>query len=133
MRQQEDIQKDISLVQSEAIGDVRADLGAMSLADDNRYRDLVALLEDLRMPMYRLEDKLQTVQDGLSSRMQQEILDWMSLVPHRRHHDQTYSDVLPGSGQWFLDHQQLSAWRNAPSSSQIWLHGIPGSGKSKLT
>ena len=133
IHQQEEIQKDISSVQNETISDIQADLGAMSLADDVRYGSLVDLLEDLRTPMHRLEDKVQTVQNGLSSKMQQEILDWVSTVPHRRHHDQAYSDVLPGSGQWFLDHQQLLAWRNAPSSSRVWLHGIPGSGKSKLT
>ena len=118
MCQQEIIQKDISIVQSEAIGDIQTDIAATSLADNARYRNLVTLLEGLRMPMVRLEDKLQTVRDGLSSTMQQEIFDWLSPMPHRQHHDQIYSNVLPGSGQWFLNHQQLLAWQNTPSSSE---------------
>ena len=131
--QQEDVQKDILLVQSEAIGDLQTNLRAMTLSEDNHHQSLVALLEDLRMPICRMKSTVQDVQDGLHSKLRQEILDWVSTVPHRLHHDRIYSDVLPGTGQWFLDDQRLLAWRSASSPSLLWLHGIPGSGKSKLT
>lgn len=38
----------------------------------------------------------------------------------------------PGSGQWFLQSSQYLAWKTEPSSF-LWLHGIPGCGKTILS
>ena len=132
-RKQDDMQKDFLLVQSEAMGDIAAELGHMSLDEKSRHQALVTLLEDLRMPVCRIESTVQKIQDGPNATERQNILNWVSTIPHRRHHGLIHSDVLPGTGEWFLNDQRLLAWQNASSPSFIWLHGIPGSGKSKLT
>jgi adenylylsulfate kinase-like enzyme len=41
-------------------------------------------------------------------------------------------DVLPGTGQWLLSDPVFDKWKKESVSSILWLHGIPGSGKSKL-
>ncbi|KAI0190179.1 hypothetical protein EV127DRAFT_389290 [Xylaria flabelliformis] len=40
---------------------------------------------------------------------------------------------LAGSGEWFLKKPEFKEWRRSSSPSVLWLHGIPGSGKTKLT
>ncbi|KAI9661048.1 MAG: hypothetical protein M1821_009375 [Bathelium mastoideum] len=61
-----------------------------------------------------------------------EILQWLSPEPYLQHHGQMKQNTLPGSGAWFLDDKVFKKWKNDPNSSVLWLHGIPGSGKSKL-
>ncbi|CCF37257.1 pfs domain-containing protein [Colletotrichum higginsianum] len=62
-----------------------------------------------------------------------EILLWISKEPYEQHHTQTNSEVLEGTGKWLLEDEVFQKWRNENVSSILWLHGIPGSGKSKLT
>lgn len=38
----------------------------------------------------------------------------------------------PGTGLWFLENKRYLSWKNG-SSNFIWLHGIPGCGKSVLS
>ena len=58
------------------------------------------------------------------------ILRWISQEPYIDHHKQ--AGVLQGTGQWLLQDPKFLAWQNESASSILWLHGIPGSGKSKL-
>lgn len=54
------------------------------------------------------------------------------MEPYIQHHEQTKSEVLKGTGSWFLRHPDFLKWRDESASSILWLRGIPGSGKSKL-
>jgi hypothetical protein len=56
----------------------------------------------------------------------------MSREPYIQHHEQTKQGVLSGTGQWLLSDPVFEKWKNESASSILWLHGIPGSGKSKL-
>ena len=60
------------------------------------------------------------------------ILRWMSSEPYLQHHEQTKKEVLSGTGQWLLSDLVFQRWKKESVSSLLWLHGIPGSGKSKL-
>nr|XP_036576344.1 ankyrin repeat protein [Colletotrichum truncatum]KAF6783069.1 ankyrin repeat protein [Colletotrichum truncatum] len=62
-----------------------------------------------------------------------EILNWISKEPYEQHHKLTRSEVLNGTGKWLLEDPTFLQWKNESVSSVLWLHGIPGSGKSKLT
>ena len=61
-----------------------------------------------------------------------EILRWLSPEPYIQHHKQTKQDILTGTGQWLLSDPIFKKWKDDSASSILWLHGIPGSGKSKL-
>lgn len=41
--------------------------------------------------------------------------------------------MLSGTGHWLLEDRTFKNWKDDSASSLLWLHGIPGSGKSKLT
>lgn len=60
------------------------------------------------------------------------ILQWISTEPYEKHHKQAYADVLQGTGQWLLTNPVYLKWKKESASSILWLHGIPGSGKTKL-
>lgn len=60
------------------------------------------------------------------------ILNWLSEEPYPRHHILIRNDFLEGTGQWLLSSPEYMTWKGESASSILWLHGIPGSGKSKL-
>lgn len=60
------------------------------------------------------------------------ILSWLSAIPYHQHHKKSYSEVLEGTGSWFLEDSEYHQWRDSDQSAMLWIHGIPGSGKSKL-
>jgi hypothetical protein len=41
-------------------------------------------------------------------------------------------DIQPRSGEWLLGKAEFEEWKASHESSVLWLHGIPGSGKSEL-
>ncbi|MCJ1332013.1 hypothetical protein MMC10_008705 [Thelotrema lepadinum] len=90
------------------------------------------LLVAIDAPLRRIADELKDVQDQLQTSKRTRILQWISPEPHIQYHEQAKKDILPGTGQWVLSDVDFVMWRNDSASSILWLHGIPGSGKSKL-
>ena len=107
-------------------------LRALSLEETTHYQNLVCILKGLEQPISRMETQLQTMEDNLLSAERIKILNWLSSIPYKQHHIQARTDILEGTGGWFLNDDKLLEWRRSSSSSIMWLHGIPGSGKSKL-
>ena len=86
----------------------------------------------MQQPISRMEQQLRDIKDGLNRTERLDIIQWLSPLPYKTHHEQTRKDILSGTGTWFLQEQQLLEWQVSSSSSIMWLHGAPGSGKSKL-
>lgn len=64
------------------------------------------------------------------------ILKWMSdteNIPYMKHHKENRRQILKGTGEWLLTDGIFKEWNDDSASSLLWLHVIPGSGKSKLT
>lgn len=57
---------------------------------------------------------------------------WISPEPYLQHHEQSKKEILPGTGQWLLADPVFQRWKKDSASSILWLHGIQGSGKTKL-
>ncbi|KAI9853467.1 MAG: hypothetical protein M1824_001230 [Vezdaea acicularis] len=93
---------------------------------------LKEILSQLGRPINRSAAQLSDLHDCLKREERLEIFRWMSTVPHRSHHENTGNDFLPQSGQWLLQKREFIEWRQSSVSSILWLHGIPGSGKSKI-
>jgi hypothetical protein len=60
------------------------------------------------------------------------IVQWLSAEPYQKHHKQARSGFLSGTGTWLLADPVYRKWKDESASSILWLHGIPGSGKSKV-
>ncbi|KAF9891898.1 hypothetical protein FE257_002861 [Aspergillus nanangensis] len=98
----------------------------------DRHAELRKLLEDMDAPLVRSAKTLDEIKDDLDVAKRPKILQWMSDEPYDSHHKQARSDVLEGTGQWLITDPTYVKWRKDSASSILWLHGIPGSGKSKL-
>ena len=121
-----------SLVEAEITYKRTEQLCALSADDTVRYDDLRRQLSEIQRPINRIKQRLQDIQDNLDVTERLDILQWLSPVPHKKHHEQTRKDILSSTGSWLLQEQQFLDWQVSSASSIMWLHGAPGSGKSKL-
>ena len=131
-KQEEKVKEYIHFVKAEYLGDVERTLDNLSLEEEKNFDDLKGILQDLQQPISRMERDFQTVHDGLTLAERGTILQWISPIPYMQHHNQARRDVLAGTGAWFLNDDKVLRWLSSSSSSIMWLHGIAGSGKSKL-
>ena len=131
-RQDKENQCYASLVEAEIETGRSKRLGILFNDDTIRYDELKTQLSKMQQPISRIEQQLRDVQDHLEEDERFKIIQWLSPVPYKKHHEQTRKDILGGTGIWLLQEQQLLDWQVSSSSSIMWLHGAPGSGKSKL-
>lgn len=52
------------------------------------------------------------------------ILNWISDVSHKRHHEFNKSVRSPKTGGWLLQKPNFESWDRSDVSSLLWLHGI---------
>lgn len=104
----------------------------LSDSTDEEYRNLQKTWEELHEPITRIANHLSDMDDKLDRTDRIQVFDWLSQVPYTSHHRSKAKILLPGSGEWLLQKPEFSQWLNASTSSILWLHGIPGSGKSML-
>jgi len=103
------------------------------IEDHGKLRDeLGLLLKALLTPINRLEFDLQSMQDHLDRLTKTKILRAISTQPYGAHHKAVAKDRLPRTGQWLLELTSYQDWLSESSPSVLWLHGMPGCGKSKL-
>lgn len=107
-------------------------LATLSLNEENNRQHLKSVLDNLQMPIDRIERDLHDLRDDLGDAKRIQILQWISPIPYEQHHNQAKKDLMAGTGLWFLNDDELLRWRGSSTSSIMWLRGIAGSGKSKL-
>ncbi|CAJ0545119.1 Ff.00g085920.m01.CDS01 [Fusarium sp. VM40] len=61
------------------------------------------------------------------------ILQWVSDIPYESDHYTASKGRVSGTGEWLLRHNAYLAWRESDKSTLLWLNGIPGAGKTKLS
>ncbi|KAJ3567562.1 hypothetical protein NPX13_g6720 [Xylaria arbuscula] len=109
----------------------------LNMANTQEQLDRLTTLKDdlarLKGPMARWSNELAKVTDGLERSKRTEILRWISSEPYGKHHKRECETFLEGTGEWLISHPIFQQWKDESASSLLWLHGIPGSGKSKLT
>lgn len=98
----------------------------------SRFDELRKALQDYERPISRMSEQLALIQDELDQESRVKILRAISTIPYPTHHKVASQGRLVGSGQWLLEKHVYISWRASSSSSILWLHGIPGSGKTKL-
>ena len=62
-----------------------------------------------------------------------DLIRWLTTIQYENHHKTMGKGVLKDSGEWLFRKKEFLEWRAESWSSILWLRGIPGSGKSKLT
>ncbi|KAI4199301.1 MAG: hypothetical protein LQ350_004683 [Teloschistes chrysophthalmus] len=131
----QDAGRKVAEIQS-SVSSLSGDLAAlsvdMSASQNAKYHSLKAILETFEQPILRTSVQISDIHANLEKDTRRQILSWLSTVRYREHHRSSFSAVMPGSGRWLQRKQEFIDWKSSSSSSILWIHGIPGSGKSKL-
>ncbi|OQE35357.1 hypothetical protein PENCOP_c013G04850 [Penicillium coprophilum] len=68
----------------------------------------------------------------LRGKEKHDILYWVSEIDAEDQPQITMEDRTDGTGNWLLNHHEFQHWRSLNEAAILWLHGIPGAGKTKL-
>lgn len=60
-----------------------------------------------------------------------ELFQWLSITDSSVDHDNARIKHEPETGNWFIHGVEYLQWKQTPGSF-LWVHGIPGSGKTIL-
>ncbi|KAL8691858.1 MAG: hypothetical protein Q9218_003002 [Villophora microphyllina] len=113
-------------------GDMRSFSIHVAASQDEKYQSLKTILVSFEQPTLRTSTQIWDIHTSLQKEGRRQILSWLSTVKYREHHKSSFSTVMPGSGSWLQLKREFINWKSSSSSSILWIHGIPGSGKSKL-
>ncbi|PKS11690.1 hypothetical protein jhhlp_001678 [Lomentospora prolificans] len=70
--------------------------------------------------------------DGLDMKQRKLVFDWLSPATYWLHHLSERTGRLESSGEWMFEDEEFQRWRVSSISGTLWLHGLAGSGKTKL-
>ncbi|RDW57470.1 hypothetical protein BP6252_13808 [Coleophoma cylindrospora] len=94
---------------------------------------IVDLLDSLQKPILRIDGRVKSLLEKVDSKERREILDWISDVRYGKHHATIRDERTADTGTWLVANNKYSEWQNISTSTILWLHGRPGSGKTYLT
>ncbi|KAJ5395554.1 uncharacterized protein N7487_009857 [Penicillium crustosum] len=90
----------------------------------------------LELPMMKdLTDSISSTVTAIWKTLQEKeagkILKWISEIPYEDHHKTIRKGRTANTGGWIFNHGQYKKWESSKRSTILWLHGIPGAGKTK--
>jgi hypothetical protein len=96
------------------------------------FRALRDAISAMARPVQRVIANVPFTGDNLDVARRKAMLDWLSPVSYKLQHWSERHRRLPGSGAWMFGSDEFRSWRDSSVSGTLWLHGMPGCGKSKL-
>lgn len=79
-----------------------------------------------------MKQMIQNTRKLFRSDQEKKIFDWLSPPNPSTNRDSAKERRLEGTGRWFLESQEFLIWESNKTSA-LWIHGIPGCGKTILT
>ncbi|KAF8527686.1 hypothetical protein JB92DRAFT_2865847 [Gautieria morchelliformis] len=100
------------------------------------------VMEQAKLVSQSTQDMVQSLQGQAAKNSQameqaklqehcQKVYDWLAAPDHETKHRNARSMQQGMTGLWFVEDERFQEWREAPHSF-LWLHGIPGAGKTIL-
>ncbi|KAH6876538.1 hypothetical protein B0T10DRAFT_497692 [Thelonectria olida] len=99
-------------------------------ADRLRNHTVSATLLDLLSASKTTREQLSEILVKATQEEKRRILQQISDIPYRAHHDEINDRRVKGTGQWILEKDKFRSWEHETSSATLVLYGIPGAGKT---
>ncbi|SRR6266536_3720905 len=110
----EDILKELEKHKTTFILALTGDNARSNLSTEQTVKDVKSMLEDSKV-----------------SEQRQKILHWLKGADPTTNHNAAQRSREPNTGEWLIQSEAFQAWMSA-QGELLWLHGIPGSGKTIL-
>src|SRR5271169_1679098 len=91
---------------------------------------LLAMQGDTTRTTLEIENKVNDIHCHVQDTKHDKILSWLTKTDPISNHTAACEKHQDGTGQWFLLSHEYSQWLRPKRS--LWLHGIPGAGKTIL-
>lgn len=95
-------------------------------------KGLQRILMSLAAPVLQVESHVSELYEKMESAERAQVLMWISPIPHEKAHLNARHNRTQDTGKWLLNHSLYLQWKESSTSGILWLHGMPGTGKSKL-
>ncbi|RPB27784.1 hypothetical protein L211DRAFT_778835, partial [Terfezia boudieri ATCC MYA-4762] len=96
------------------------------------FRKLQELLKVFMPVISRMDKNLIKLYKEIEEYKRITILHWFSTVPYREHHNLACEGRVEHTGTWLFTRKEFMSWEDSKTPAILWLHGIPGAGKTKL-
>ncbi|KAL9611836.1 MAG: hypothetical protein Q9167_003529 [Letrouitia subvulpina] len=107
---------------------------ARKLLDDmTRYKTTIglALTTNSIQDVKEIKEKASQIHDMLTESQRREMYRWLQHTDPSPFHYRAQKDYEPGTGNWILRSPEWADWL-AGKHRCLWIHGIPGAGKTVL-
>ncbi|KAF8417576.1 hypothetical protein EV426DRAFT_699665 [Tirmania nivea] len=121
-----------SAVHSAVIGVENCYNAATREYSKEKFHKLQVLLEDFMPVMSRIDRNVDKIYKDIEEKKRIKILRWYSTVPYQSHHDHACKGCVAHTGTWLFKRKEFVDWEKSRAPAILWLHGIPGAGKTKL-
>ncbi|KAF2111651.1 hypothetical protein BDV96DRAFT_581488 [Lophiotrema nucula] len=103
------------------------------LAEIGRYKSAIslALVTDSAHDIKTILSNTLEIRNELSEVQRNEVYRWLKHTDPSQLHHQACGQYEPGTGNWVLRSPEWAAWL-ALERRCVWIHGIPGAGKTVL-
>jgi hypothetical protein len=88
-------------------------------------------LERLKDDVSDIKTNVSVIPNLVSDQRTAKILTWLNTCDPSTNHAAARQKHEPTTGDWFIKSAAFTAWKSA-QKSWLWLHGIPGAGKTVL-
>jgi ankyrin repeat domain-containing protein 50 len=107
------------------------DIGqALEIIEKQKTLMMLAMQGDTTRATLTIENKVKDIYDNVRDKSYKEIRQWLTKTDPISNHTAACAKHEPGTGEWFILSHEFSQWL-LPGRS-LWLHGIPGAGKTVL-
>ncbi|KAI0477823.1 hypothetical protein GGR56DRAFT_428352 [Xylariaceae sp. FL0804] len=80
----------------------------------------------------RVDSRLAEVWTVIQQKQRVKMMQWISPIPYESAYENVKCTRVKGTCEWLIAHDKYVQWRDTGRSTTLWLHGIPGAGKTRL-
>ena len=107
------------------------DIGeALDVIEKQKTLILLAMHSDAARTTVEIADMVREIETHVQDQKHRDVLKWLTKADPFMNHFAARAKHEPGTGEWFVSSHEFTSWM-LPGRS-LWLHGIPGAGKTVL-